>query len=386
MVLEKRVAIVGVGQTVFTRKYQGSIRELCFEAFKEAMEDAKLTPKEIDASIVCSAPEYDKQRTPAGLIAEYLGLNPQPTFLVESICSSSTTGIKVAYGFISSGLHDVVAVIGFQKMSELTSAEAQERMGRGADIIWEAPFGTMMPAYYAMYAKYHMEKYGTTEEQLAKVRVKSSKYGALNPKAAFRKQVTVEEVLKSRVVSTPLKVFDCCANADGASCIILAGEDKAKKITDTPIWIVGLGSASDAINTAYRSEFAGLTCTVKAAKVAYEMARVEPKDVNVAEVHDCFTIAEVMAYEDLGFCPKGQGGRMVEEGQTEIGGKIPVNVDGGLLSKGHPIGATGGSQVRTIVQQLRGEAGNVQVKNAEIGLVHNVGGVGIYANVIIFRR
>ncbi|MEM3702835.1 MAG: thiolase domain-containing protein [Candidatus Bathyarchaeia archaeon] len=381
-----RVAIVGVGQTPFSRSCGMSIRELCFEAFKDAMQDINLTTKEIDASIICSAPEYDRQRSPAGLISEYLGLTPKPTFYAESICSSSTTGVKVAYSFIKSGLHDVVAVIGFQKMSELSSAEVQERMGRGADIQWETPFGSMMPAGYALYARAHMQKYGTTEEQLAKVRVKSGKYSVLNPLAMFQRTLTLEECLNARVIASPLKLYDCCANADGASCVILASEEKAKKITDTPVWVAGIGAASDTLSTTSRANLTGLTCAIEAAKQAYKMAGIEPKDVDVAEVHDCFTIAEIMAYENLGFCAPGEGGKLIEESQTYIGGKIPVNVDGGLLSKGHPIGATGGSQIRTIVLQLQGRAGKVQVNGAEIGLVHNVGGVGLYANVIILRR
>ena len=380
------VAIVGVGQTPFRRNCGISIRELCFEAFRDALEDINLTPKEIDASVVCSAPEYDKQRSPAGLISEYLGLTPKPTFYAESICSSSSTGVKVGYSFIESGLHDIVAVIGFQKMSEISSAEAQERMGRGADIQWESPFGTMMPAGYAMFAHAHMGKYGTTEEQLAKVKVKSGKYSLLNPLAMFRRAVTLEECLKARVIASPLKMFDCCANADGASCLIMAIKEKAKKITDTPVWVAGIGSASDTLSTTSRTDLTGLTCAIEAGRQAYKMAHIEPKDVDVTEVHDCFTIAEIMAYEDLGFCKPGEGGKLIEESQTYIGGKIPVNVDGGLLSKGHPIGATGGSQIRTIVLQLQGRAGRTQVDSAEVGLVHNIGGIGLYGNVTILRR
>ena len=380
------VAVVGVGQTPFSRSCGISIRELCFEVFREALEDINLTPKEIDASIICSAPEYDRQRTPAGLISEYLGLTPKPTFYAESVCSSSSTGVKVGYSFIKSGLHDIVAVIGFQKMSEISSVEAQERMGRGADIQWESPFGTMMPAGYAMYARAHMQKYGTTEEQLAKVKVKSGKYSLLNPKAMYRRAVTLEECLEARVIASPLKMFDCCANADGASCIILASEEKAKKITDTPVWVAGIGAASDTQSTTSRTNLTGLACAIEAGRQAYKMAHIEPKDVDVAEVHDCFTIAEIMAYENLGFCKPGEGGKLIEESQTYIGGKTPVNVDGGLLSKGHPIGATGGSQIRTIVLQLQGRASKIQVDGAEVGLVHNIGGVGMYGNVTILRR
>ncbi len=380
------VAIVGVGQTPFARNCGMSIRELCFEAFREALGDINLSPKEINASIICSAPEYDKQRSPAGLVSEYLGLTPRPTFYAESICSSSSTGVRVGYSFIKSELHDIVAVVGFQKMSEISSAEAQERMGRGADIQWESPFGTMMPAGYAMYAHAHMQRYGTTEEQLAKVKVKSGKYSLLNPLAMYRKSVTLEDCLKARVIASPLRMFDCCANADGASCVIMSSREKAKKITDTPVWVTGIGAASDTLSTTNRTNLTGLSCAVEAGKQAYKMARVEPKDVDVAEVHDCFTIAEIMAYENLGFCKPGEGGKLIEESQTYIGGKMPVNVDGGLLSKGHPIGATGGSQIRTIVLQLQGIAGKTQVKGAEVGLVHNIGGIGVYGNVTILRR
>jgi acetyl-CoA C-acetyltransferase len=381
------VAVVGVGQTAFTRACGVSIKELCFEAYKEAMEDAgNLQTHDIDGSIVCSAPEYDKQRSPAGAIAEYLGLNPKPTFYVESVCASSTTGMRVAYGLIKSGLNDVVAVIGFQKMSELSSTEVQERMGRGADIMWESPFGLSMPAGYALFARSRMQKYGMTAEQMAKVKVKSSKYSVLNPKAIFQREVSLEECLSARAIAEPLKFYDCCSNADGASCIIMTNAEKASKITDTPIKIIGLGSASDSLSLANKISLTGLNCAVEAGKQAFKMAGIQPKDVDVAEVHDCFTVAEIMAYENLGFCKPSEGGKLVEEAQTYIDGDIPVNIDGGLLGKGHPIGATGGSQVRTIVMELRGDAGKLQVKGAEIGLVHNIGGVGLYGNVIIFSR
>ena len=384
--MPKDVAIIGVGQSAFVRGYEGSIRELAFEAYREAMQDAGISNSDIGASVICSAPEYDKQRSPGGLIAEYLGLNPQPTFTVETVCSSSTTGLRVAYSLIKSGLHDIVLVLGFQKMSEITSADSQERMGRGADIMWESPFGTMMPAYYAMHARAHFAQYGSTEKDLALIRLKAAKYGALNEKAVYRKGLELEQCLTADVVASPLKRFDCCANADGSSCIIMASAEKAKEISKKPVWILGLGSATASLTMTGRDTLYGLSCAREAAKQAYEMAGVGPQDIDVAEVHDCFTIAELMAYENLGFAEPGKGVELIREGETYIGGKIPVNVDGGLLSKGHPIGATGGSQIRTIVLQLRDEAGDIQVPGAEIGLVHNIGGVGIYGNVIIFGR
>ncbi|MGD9412994.1 MAG: acetyl-CoA acetyltransferase [Desulfobacterales bacterium] len=386
-----KVAIIGVGQSAFVRSYPGSIRELVFEGFKEAMLDAQLSTSDIDASIICSAPEYDKQRSPAGVFAEYLGLNPQPTFYVETLCSSSSTGLKLAYSLVKSGLHDVVAVIGFQKMSEISSSESQERMGRGADIQWESPFGTMMPAYYAMYAKAHMEKYGTTLDDLALIRVKAATYGQLNEKAVYRKPVNFEmfsdpENRMAGPVADPLRVGDCCANADGSSCVIVASEEKAKAISKKPVWILGIGAASTSVNLAGRDLFTGLTVGEQAAQQAYGMAGVGPTDIDVAEVHDCFTIAEMMAYENLGFAKPGEGKELIRAKETYQEGRIPVNVDGGLLSKGHPIGATGGSQIRTIVLQLRDEAGDIQVKDPAIGLVHNIGGVGLYGNVTILGR
>jgi acetyl-CoA C-acetyltransferase len=386
-----RVGIIGVGQSNFVRGYPGSIRELAFEGFREAMEDARIQIKDIDASIIASAPEYDKQRSPAGVIAEYLGLIPQPTFCVESICSSGSTALRMAYSMIKSGLHDVIAVIGFQKMSEISSSESQERMGRGADIQWESPFGTMMPAYYAMYARAHMARYGTTQEDLAKIRVKAATYGQMNQKAVYRKPVTLDmftdpESNMSVTVAKPLRVGDCCANADGSSCIIVANEENAKAMCDKPVWILGLGAASEAVNMAGRDLLTGLSVGIEAGKQAYKMAGVTPRDIDVAEVHDCFTIAELMAYEDLGFAKPGEGRDLITSKETYREGSIPVNIDGGLLSKGHPIGATGGSQIRTIVLQLKREGGEMQVKDPEIGLVHNIGGVGLYGNVTILGR
>ena len=360
-----KVGIIGVGQSKFVRSYPGSVRELVFESYKEVMEHAKIKNSDIDATIVCSAPEYDKQRSPAGVIAEYLGLNPQPTFYAEALCASGSTGLKLAYSLVKSGLHDVVMVIGFQIMSQISSEESQERMGRGADIQWESPFGTMMPAYYAMHAQAHMAKYGTTPEDLAMIRVKASTYGQLNERAVFRKPVTIEQFSDpksfiSGPVASPLRGGDCCANADGSSCIIVANEEKARGMCEKPVWIMGLGAASQPVNMAGRDDLTGLTVGVEAGKQAYKMAGISPENVDVAEVHDCFTIAELMACENLGFAKPGEGVELIRSKETYKDGKIPVNVDGGLLSKGHPIGATGGSQIRTIVLQLRGEAGDIQ--------------------------
>lgn len=381
-----RIGIIGVGHTKFGKRSDASLRELAFEAYSAALDDAELNPSRIDGSVVCSATHYDKQRSPAGVVAEYLGLNPQPTFNVEAACASSAVGLRTAWALINSGLHDIMAVVGVQKMTELSSQEIQELMGRAGDVMWESPFGTTMPAYYAMYANAHMAKYGTTEEQMALVAVKNRKYGSKNPNAMFQKPISADEVLKSRPVSAPLKLFDCCANADGAACILVTNSEKANKLSDRPVWIAGLGLASSPMGLAGRKgPMTSFDVTRNAAKMAYEMAGVTPAKIDVAEVHDSFSITEILNYEDLGFAKPGTGGHMLEREETELGGKIPVNIDGGLISKGHPVGATGASQLYALTKQLRGEAGSVQVDGAKTGLAQNIGGIGMYAAVTILK-
>ncbi len=381
-----KVAIIGVGQSKFGKRNDASLRELAFEAYREALGDAEIDPATIDASLVCSATHYDKQRSPAGVVAEYLGLNPQPTFNVEAACASSAVGLRAAWALVNSGLHNTVAVIGVQKMTELASEEIQELMGRAGDVMWESPFGTTMPAYYAMYATAHMARYGTTEEQMARVSVKNRKYGAKNPNAMFQKPASLEDVLKSRMVSYPLKLFDCCANADGAACLIVTNAEKARKLSDRPVWIAGMGLASSPMSLAGRKgEMTSFEVTRQAARSAYEMSGLRPSSVDLAEVHDSFSITEILNYEDLGFARPGKGPRLLEEEETELGGRIPVNVDGGLIAKGHPVGATGASQIFSLVKQLRHEAGDLQVEKARVGLAQNIGGIGMYAAVTLLR-
>ncbi|KYK25484.1 acetyl-CoA acetyltransferase [Thermoplasmatales archaeon SM1-50] len=381
-----KVGVVGIGHGKFGRRSDATVQELACEPFRDALMDAGgISRNDIDFLSVGSSPEYHKQRSLPGVIAEYLGMNPQSTWLTEAACASGSAAIRTAYMAIKSGMHEIVAVIGVQKMTELTTPEILALMGRVGDVQWESIFGTTFPGYYAMYATRHMYEFGTTKEQMAMVAVKNHHYGALNPQAMFQKEVTIERCLSSEKVAYPLNVFDCCANADGAACIIMANEKKAKKLNDTPIWIDGVGSASAQMSVLRRPHFIGIPSTVEASKQAYKQAGIKPEDVQVAEVHDCFTIAELMAYEDLGFCKKGEGGKFIENKQSYIGGKTPVNVDGGLKAKGHPVGATGVSMTAEIVKQLRGQAGKRQV-NAEIGLTHNVGGIGQYCFVHIYRR
>lgn len=384
--MNKEVAIIAAGQTPFARRSGATIGELCFSAYREAVQANTVLPSVIDALVVCSASEYDRQRSPAGVVAESIGLSGKPTFNIDTLCASGSAGLRTAYALIRSGLHEVVAVVGFQKMSELSSAEVAERMGRSGDVMWESPFGLTQPAGFALFAQAHMAAYGTTEADLAQVRVKNSVYAEVNDKAAYRKRFTEEEVLASVPVVTPLKMLDCCANADGASVLIVAGHDAARRLSNDPVWILGVGAASDSATLSNRHTFTSMTSARVAAQSAYDMAGIGPEDVDVASVHDCFTIGEIIAYEDLGFAPPGGGVALLRDGETHLGGRIPVNLDGGLLGKGHPVGATGLSQLRTIVRQLRGECGATQVEGARIGLVHNLGGPGIYAFVTVLGR
>ena len=379
-----RTGVIGIGHGKFGRR-EVTVQELAFEPFREALEDCGLHQKDLDALIVGSSPEYHRQRSLSGVVAEYLGMNPKPTFLVEAACASSSAALAIADAYIRAGIYDTVAVLGVQKMLELSTPEILALMGRVGDVQWESGFGTTFPGYYAMFAHRHMHEYGTTREQLAAVAVKNHHYGAKNPNAMFQKEITAEKALASRMVASPLRLYDCCANADGAACMIVTNEETAKK-AETPIWMAGLGSATAPMSVLRREKLSEIPSAIDAARNAYKMAGIEPKDVDMADVHDCFTIAEILAYEDLGFCEKGGGGKMIEEGETYIGGRIPVNVDGGLKSKGHPVGATGVSMAVEAVKQLRGEAGERQVDGAEVALMHNVGGIGQYCFVNILRR
>lgn len=382
-----RVGILGAGHGRFGRRSDATVQELAFEAFRLAMQDAGIERAEIDASVVAAVPEYHKQRSVAGAVQEYLNLNPAPVWLTEVACASGSAAIRTAFMAIASGMHKVVAVIGCQKMTELSTPEILALMGRVGEVQWESVFGTTFPGYYAMFAQRHMHEFGTTHEQMLQVAVKNHHYGARNPNAMFQKAITLEKARASDSVSTPLCVYDCCANADGAACLILADEERAKSAGDRVVWLDGLGCASDSMSVLRRGDLVGLRAVSEAAKQAYRMAGINPSDVKVAEVHDCFTIAEIMAYEDLGFCDKGGGGRFIEERRPYIGSGAPaVNVDGGLKAKGHPIGATGVSMTCEVVKQLRGEAGERQVPGADVGLTHNVGGIGQYAFVHVLRR
>jgi acetyl-CoA C-acetyltransferase len=381
-----RVGVIGIGHGRFGRRSDATVQELAFEAFRAAVHDAGIERDEIDASVIAAVPEYHKQRSVAGVVQEYLALTPKPTWLTEVACASGSAAIRTAWMAITSGMHRVVAVIGCQKMTELSTPEILALMGRVGEVQWESVFGTTFPGYYALFATRHMHEFGTTPEQMALVAVKNHHYGAMNPNALFQKEVTVEKALASDPVASPFRVYDCCANADGAACLILADEARASELSDRVVWLDGAGCATASMSVLRRGDLVGLPSAREAARLAYRQAGIAASDVKVAEVHDCFTIAEIMAYEDLGFCAKGEGGAFIEARRPYIGGDVAVNVDGGLKAKGHPIGATGVSMAHEVVLQLRGEAGARQVPGADVGLTHNVGGIGQYCFVHVFRR
>jgi acetyl-CoA C-acetyltransferase len=334
---------------------------------------------------------WSEEPLPAVVIAEYCGLTGAGLVRCEAACASGSAAAFNAYTAIKSGQTDTALVVGIEKMKQIDTPTVLEMIGRAGHYMWEFEnFGMTFPAYYAVHAVQHMEKFGTTEEDLALVAVKNHKYGAMNPNAHLQHEITVEKALNSNMVAWPLKLYDCCPITDGAAAVVLVSEKKVRelKIQD-PVWIEAMGFASDTANLSKRDNYVGLTASVQASQMAYKRSGVSPKDIDVATVHDCFTIAEIMAYEDLGFCNKGEGTNMIREGETEVGGRIPVNVDGGLKAKGHPIGTTGVSMLAELTKQLKEDVKpktrQAPMKNYT-ALAHNTGGTGHYGYVTILRR
>ena len=376
----REVAVIGIGMTKFGELWDKSFRDLVAEAGVKAIMDAGIEGKDIDAMYIggMSSGGFVEQEHVAPLAIEVAGLEDFhiPATRVEGACASGGLAMRQGYIAVASGIHDIVLVGGAEKMTDVVGTEATNVLASAADREWEAFFGMTFPGLYALMARYHMHKYGTTQEQLASVAVKNHYNGSMNPNAQFNRKISIEDVLASPMVADPLHLLDCSPITDGAAAAILAPLDIAKKYTDKIVKILASTQASDTISLHNRKRFDALPAAIHAARQAYKMAGVEPKDIDVAEVHDCFTIAEIMAIEDLGFFEKGEGGKATEEGLTAIDGQIPINTSGGLKAKGHPVGATGVAQINEIVMQLRGEAGKRQVKDAEIGLTHNVGGSG----------
>jgi acetyl-CoA C-acetyltransferase len=385
----RKVALVGAGVSKFGVR-KATYRDLIWEAGKACFDSVPaVKPKDLQGIVVGSVmPERTVfQSHIAALAAEALGIKPSHlSARTEHMCASGTVGIRYAYAFIAAGLADLVMVLGVEKLNTPLTDEAFLHMSAGVDRDWEAGYGLTAPPCFALAAQHHMAKYGTTEEQLARVSVKNHTHSARNPYAHFQKGATLEQVLCSRMIATPFRLFMCSPITDGAAAVIVASEERARELTDRPVWIRGTGQALDGFTlSSLPEDYAHWPALRRAGESAYRIAGLGPEDVDVAEVHDCFAIAEIIAYEELGFCAKGEGGRFVEKGLADYGGTVVVNPRGGLIGCGHPLGATGVAQAAEIFWQLRDEAGPRQVPDAAIGLTHNNSGMGEHV-VMIYSR
>lgn len=370
------VAIVGVSQTKFGELWEKSFRDLVVEAGIDAIRDANMNGEDIDAMYIgnMTGGLFVGQEHIGSLIAEHSGLTPIPATRVEAACASGGLALRQAIMAVASGYYDRVMAAGVEKMTDVV--DATPAIAAAADREWEAQQGVTFPSLYAMMAKRHMYEYGTTREQIAGFAVLGHKNGALNPKAQFQREISVDAVLNSTKVASPLNILDCSPVSDGAAAIIVCPADEAHKYTDTPIYIRASTQASATISLHNRKSLTTLPSTIFAAKKAYDMANLTPKDMDMAEVHDCFSINGLIAIEDLGFFEKGNGGQAIEDGLIERDGDIAVNPSGGLKARGHPLGATGIAQAAEITWQLRQEAGKRQVSDATSGITLNIGGTG----------
>lgn len=385
----REVAIIGAGITKFGELWDTSFRDLCTEAGVKALEDANVSGEQIDAMFVgsMSAGRFVGQEHVGALVADYVGLAADlhtPATRVEAACASGGLALRQAVSAVASGMSDIVVAAGVEKMTDVM--DATDVLAGAADREWESFAGATFPGLYAMIACDYMHKYDLTREQLAQVAVKNHYHGSMNPIAQYQNIITQATVLKSTMVASPLHLFDCSPVSDGAAAVIVCPLDMAKEFTDTPIQIIASAQASDTIALHDRPDFSTMGATVAAGNSAFKQAKVERSDIDFVEVHDCFTIAELCAIEDLGFVKKGSAGKFTEDGETQLGGKLPVNTSGGLKACGHPVGATGIKQAWEAVQQLRGEAGKRQVEGAEIGMSQNVGGSGATVVTHIYRR
>ena len=359
------VAVIGVGMVPFAKYPDKTLAEIGWPAVKMAIEDAGVQKRDIEAAYCGSAlgGMMSGQR-----VLKQLGITGLPITNVENACSSSSSAFRQAYIAVAAGVYDIVLVMGVEKLTKFGGGTLPLEKED-----FEVTHGLVMPALYGMRARRYMHEYGLTEEQLASVAVKAHKHGAKNPEAQFRNEVTLEEVMNARKIAEPFTLLHCCPSGDGASAVVICSMEKARQYTTKPIRV----ACSEVNSGKYMTGFRDMTTpeiTVRGAKQAYEEAGIGPQDVDVAEVHDAFTIAELLYYEALGFCAKGDAARLLEDGETSLGGRIPVNPSGGLLSKGHPIGATGTAQIAEVVRQLRGQCGDRQVEGAKVALTHCTGG------------
>jgi acetyl-CoA acetyltransferase len=384
----REVAVIGVGQTKFGDHVNVGAAELFASAFRDAVADVEkgfASGLIEDVYIGTLGVGGGQLGNFAAAVGDGAGLTGIPITRVENACASSGFAFRSAFLAVASGVCDVALAGGIEKMRDIPADRLRYWLGVSGDTEWERLAGMTFAGVYALMAQRHIHQYGTKEDQLHMIAVKNHKYGAENPEAQLQRAITLEQAAKSAAVCHPLRLFDCCPVSDGAAAAILCEAAMAKKFTESPVQILGSGAGTDRLALFQREDFTTLRASVAAARQAYDMAKIKPKDIDFAEVHDCFSIAEIMAYEDLGFCKKGEGGRLIEEQRTYIGGEIPVNASGGLKAKGHPIGATGVGQIYEITKQLRGKAekSSRQISNAKLGLAHNVGGSGATAVVHI---
>jgi acetyl-CoA C-acetyltransferase len=401
MRLNRGVAIVGAGMTKFGRHADLSSRELFVEAFNKTLGsiDRNFERKMIQALFLgnFTSDLFEHQGHTAPLMADWVGLCPAPSTRVEAACASGGLAFRMGVLAVASGLYDIVCVGGYEKMTGLSTPAVTDALACASDVSYEAIPGATFPGLYAEMAVAHMRKYGSNWEMLAKISLKNHRNGSINPLAQFNK--SIEDIAKGKgftdvmqflndakmnpVVAWPLRLFDCSPISDGSAAAILVAADRAKEFTDTPVYVIGTGQGTASMGLHDRQDFTMLPSAVEASRQAYKMANVNPKDIQIAEVHDCFTIAELIATEDLGFFERGKGGVAAVEGRTAREGDKPINTSGGLKCKGHPVGASGVAQVYEQFEQLRGTAGGRQVPDVEMGLAHNVGGSGSTAVVSI---
>jgi acetyl-CoA C-acetyltransferase len=382
----RRVAVIGVGVTKFG-KHDRTSAELFAEAARDALLDAQVEPRAVQALYYGNVVggETEKQLHTSPQAASVLGIPSVPTTRFETACASSHAAFRHAVMDVASGTSDIVLVGGAERVLNVPTAESTEYFAYASDATWEQPVGLTFPGVFALIARAHMTKYGTTEAQMAHVAVKNHRHGVLNPKAQFQKEITLEQVLSSAYVADPLKLYDCCPFTDGGAAVVLASEEVARSHRRA-VWVLGSAAASDHMLMHDKRDLARVPATERAAAAAYRQAGLGPQDMNVVELHDCFTIAEIVATEGLGLFEPGTGGIAAEKGWTSLGGKMPVNTSGGLKAKGHPIGATGAAQIVEIVTQLRGEADRRQVDGAKVGLTHTLGGNTATVLVSLFGR
>ena len=384
--MTNKVCVLGAGSTRYG-KLDENVIEIALNASKDAIESAGITPKDIQAGYISNVfGVTDKQVHMAPVIMSNLGIPNVPGLTIESACGSGSVMFREAYANIAAGFYDCVLALGVEKITHTGTTQSTTLFSYCSDFFYEGGNGASFPGLFASIARVYMTTHKANEEDLAYVAVKNHENGILNPKAHVRKKITVDDVMKSPVVASPLKLYDCCPFSDGASAVILCNEEFAKKSRKPYVEVIGSGRGASPAAVQAREDITTIPSTISAAKQAYKMAGITPKDIDFAEVHDCFTIAEIIDIEDLGFFPKGTAAHAVREGATKINGEIPINPSGGLKSKGHPIGATGVGQVVEVFEQFTGKAGERTVKNAETALTHNFGATGASAAVHIFRK